>query len=287
MGHVRCFGFASCQQESTMKILMALSMSALAFSLMVGLTALTYAEEPQARVLETQVISTYSEAYHGWPTLIQRHDGELVVVYSGGREKHVCPFGRVEMIQSSDQGKSWSFPRVLMDGPIDDRDAGLCETSQGSLLVSTFTSLAYEDGLATLQGKERERWLAVHHRLSAEQRQRELGVWMMRSSDGGVTWSARYPCMVSSPHGPVALRDGRLLYAGVSLWQQERRVGIVQSLDDGLTWKWMVDIPSGEGHALEQYHELHLVECQSGRLLVHIRNHNPMHQFGNLANRIG
>ena len=30
-----------------------------------------------------------------------------------------------------------------MDSATDDRDAGLCETSQGTLLVTTFTSLSY------------------------------------------------------------------------------------------------------------------------------------------------
>ena len=47
-------------------------------------------------------------------------------------------------MRSKDQGQTWSFPRVLIDGPIDDRDAGIVETAKGSILVTTFTSLAYE-----------------------------------------------------------------------------------------------------------------------------------------------
>lgn len=35
------------------------------------------------------------------------------------------------------------YPRTILDGPIDDRDAGVLETMKGSLLVTTFTSLAY------------------------------------------------------------------------------------------------------------------------------------------------
>ena len=31
-----------------------------------------------------------------------------------------------------------------MDGPIDDRDAGVLETAKGTILITTFTSLAYE-----------------------------------------------------------------------------------------------------------------------------------------------
>ncbi len=36
----------------------------------------------------------------------------------------------------------------LLDSAIDDRDAGLLETARGTLLASTFTSLAYQDHMA-------------------------------------------------------------------------------------------------------------------------------------------
>ena len=41
-------------------------------------------------------------------------------------------------------GIFWTWPEVVLDGPIDDRDAGVLETRQGTLLITTFTSLAYE-----------------------------------------------------------------------------------------------------------------------------------------------
>ena len=97
-----------------------------------------------ATIHDTRVISHLKHRYHGWPTLARRGSGELLVVCSGGRETHVCPFGRVELIRSKDEGQTWSWPEVVMDGPIDDRDAGVVETAKGSLLVTTFTSLAYE-----------------------------------------------------------------------------------------------------------------------------------------------
>src|SRR4051812_1936402 len=78
---------------------------------------------PSIQVLETRVISPDSEYYHGWPTLTRRRNGQLAAVWSGGREDHICPFGRVEMMTSDNNGKSWTWPRVLIDGAIDDRDA--------------------------------------------------------------------------------------------------------------------------------------------------------------------
>jgi len=241
----------------------------------------TQAAAPAAEVLEVRSIYPDPSYYTGWPTLCRRANGQLIVTASGGREAHVCPFGRVEMITSDDDGKSWSWPRTLLDGPIDDRDSGVLETSKGSLLVTTFTSLAYEPVLAKANqdkkwdvGKLAE-WNAVNARLPAETRKKELGVWMIRSSDGGVTWSARYDALVSSPHGPIQLADGRLLYAGKDLWRDGTRVGVCESTDDGLSWRWLAYIEPRDGDKHSEYHELHAVETGDGRILVQIRNHNP------------
>lgn len=244
--------------------------------------------QPSLTVGPIRTISQSPELYCGWPTLTRRSNGQLILVWSGGREHHVCPFGRVDMMRSDDGGETWSWPRTLLDGAIDDRDAGVIETAKGSLLVTTFTSLAYQrelDRQIAWSNKEQQqkgrwseaklaRWRAVHDRISEEQRQAELGQWMIRSTDGGVTWSKRYGCIVNSPHGPTQLSDGRLVYAGKELWTGERSVGVCESLDDGETWRWLAKIPERDGDRKENYHELHAVEAPSGRLIVHIRNHN-------------
>ncbi|MDZ4685921.1 MAG: sialidase family protein [Planctomycetaceae bacterium] len=244
-----------------------------------------FAADPALVIEDLRVISWKPPLYHGWPTLARRKNGELLLAFSGGRETHVCPFGRVELMRSQDDGKTWRWPQVLLDGPIDDRDAGIVETPRGSILVTTFTSLAYEPVLAKAEAikpgepgaweplRLRE-WQAVHQRLTAAQRTSELGTWMIRSTDGGVTWSARYPVPLNSPHGPIALRDGRLLYPGVELWKAARRVGVCQSSDDGVTWSGVTDLPVRKGDDSSQYHELHAVEAANGTIVCHIRNHN-------------
>lgn len=225
---------------------------------------------PVIERIETRIISLDGAHYHGWPTLLRRRNGELVVVCSGGRRAHVCPFGRVEMIRSRDDGGTWSWPRVLLDSAIDDRDAGIVETHAGTLVVTTFTSLAFEPSLA----KAPPEWRAAADRLTPGQRRAELGQWVLRSEDGGITWSPRLSCPVNSPHGPIALADGRLLYPGKELWTGEGRIGACESRDDGRTWSWLATIPTREGDDPKDYHELHAVEADDGTLVCLIRNHN-------------
>ena len=238
------------------------------------------------QVDEVRTISLQPTLYHGWPTLTRRRDGELLVVCSGGRESHVCPFGRVELIRSHDDGTTWTFGRTLTDGPIDDRDAGIVETAHGTLLVTTFTSLAYvpelqraiesrRTGTSAMDDDRFTRWLGAHQRIEDDdQRNAQLGTWMLRSTDKGISWSMPYRVPVNSPHGPVALSDGRLMYAGVALWEEGRLVGACLSDDDGLTWQRLADIPARAGDDTANYHELHAVEAADGRWIVQIRNHN-------------
>jgi hypothetical protein len=227
-----------------------------------------------------RTISMQPDLYHGWPTVARRRNGDLVLAWSGDREAHVCPFGRVCYAVSRDEGSSWTWPRILMDSGTDDRDAGVVETERGSLLVTTFTSYAYEPILqrARREGKwpadRLARWEAAHNRLDAEQRKKQLGCWMLRSTDGGLTWSTPYQVPLNSPHGPIAISGGKLLYAGKDLWGEGKRVGISQSSDDGVTWSPLAELPIRAGDRAEEYHELHAIQAPSGRLIVQIRNHN-------------
>jgi len=230
---------------------------------------------PRARVGDIRTISLQPEFYSGWPTLIRSKAGSLFLVYSGGRESHVCPFGRVDLMRSHDDGKTWSWPETLMDSAIDDRDAGICETASGALLVTTFTSLTYESRKKNLTAEQQTRWDAVDRRLTAAQRQELQDTWMLRSSDAGLTWSAPFRVPLNSPHGPVLVSGGRLLYAGKKVWDAEGKVGVSESSDDGKTWHWLSDIPVRPGDHAKEYHELHAVQAANNSIILHIRNHNP------------
>jgi photosystem II stability/assembly factor-like uncharacterized protein len=232
-----------------------------------------------AKVHGIGVVSLRPNHYHGWPTLARRRNGQLLLVCSGGREMHVCPFGQVELMRSDDDGKTWTFPRVLLDLAIDDRDAGILETARGSLLATTFSSLAYEhyfrnSEINNWDAARQARWRGAHRRISEAERKAQLGTWMLRSTDGGVTWSTPYDSIVNSPHGPIQLADGRQLYAGKDLWKSGKWIGVCESTDDGRSWKKLAQIPTRPSDDPGEYHELHAVEAANGTLVAHIRNHN-------------
>ena len=226
----------------------------------------------------TKFISHQPSYYHGWPTVAARRDGSLVLVYSGGRDYHVCPFGRLDFMISKDGGETWSWPRTIMDSLTDDRDSGVVETKSGVLLATFFTSVAYQQHMNAPErllaktfgpklGATLARWKMAERGASQAERQADVGYWMMRSSDGGRTWSARYAGPGYCPHGPIALRDGRVFYAAAD----GKKAAAWISNDDGLSWTHLADLPTRAG-------ELHSVEAADGTLIVHVRDKVPTPQ---------
>ena len=243
---------------------------------------------PSVELIEVQPISRPAENYCGWPTVTRLSNGDLVAVYSGSRQQHVCPYGRIHFVRSTDEGRTWSEPVLLTSGPLDDRDAGIVEAANGDLVVVWFTSLAFERELqenlrfaAQLSPEERAEWEAISRSLNDTIRLRELGCWAKISSDGGKTWSQPVATQVNSPHGPIRLKNGTLFYAGK--FRAEGRIGerhspfslvigAAISCDHGRTWQRLSEIAPMPGHDGALYGELHAVEAADGRIVVHIRN---------------
>jgi hypothetical protein len=252
---------------------------------------------PAAKILSTRIVSWDPKYHVGWSTLIRRKNGKLLLGFNGGRDGHICPFGRLELMISHDEGKSWAYPRVVFDSVLDDRDFGLMETPAGTLLATTFSHSVYESTIKAMEqgrrvpfmseGEKRpdllvperlEAWKAARDWASPEERKSQTGEWMLRSTDGGLSWSAPYRCILTSSHGPITLKNGRLLFVGKVIrsetGQEPGKTGVCESFDDGLTWKWIAEIPAREGDKFTNYHELHACEASNGNLIAHIRNHN-------------
>jgi len=229
-----------------------------------------------ATIISTRVICEQPGRYIGWPSITRVNSGELIAVFSGDRDAHVCPWGKTQMIRSSDHGRTWSTEVTVNNTPLDDRDAGVIETAQGTLLVSWFTSLAFaEERHLEWQGIDActaACWRRHAQKLTPEIRERWLGSWVRRSDDGGSTWDPPVQVGITAPHGPIQLGDGRILYVGM-MHRDGRKsaIGVQHSLDDGRTWQNLTNIEIPPGEAITDFSEPHAAERADGRLIAMIR----------------
>ena len=215
-------------------------------------------------------------SYHGWPTVIRTKDNRLIAVCSGNRKAHVCPYGRVWMYVSEDEGKTWKGPQALSSGPLDDRDAGICQASDGSLLIHYFTSTSFLFRPPQLNNELQE----IAEKINVDILRKEHGFWMRRSTDGGKSWGEKYRVPLYSPHGPVLMKDGRLFFAGQRQGSLSRELTGTEefcaafSEDNGKTWQIKSVIPTPVGHDIRKIYEIHGIEAPNGTLIVQYRNHN-------------
>jgi len=223
---------------------------------------------PYAEIISTRVICKQPGKYIGWPSIAKTEQGELLVVFSGNRDAHVCPFGITQMIRSNDEGQTWSEPETINNTPLDDRDAGILETQNGTLLVNWFTSLAFD---REKYYQRNPSWKRHADKLGEETKKHWIGNWTRRSLDGGLSWEEPVKQAVSAPHGPIELSDGRLLYVGTAFVNDEKIIGVEQSMDDGVSWQLISSIPIGVEDDVAYAHEPHLVELSDGKLVAMFR----------------
>ncbi|MCP4644834.1 MAG: DUF1080 domain-containing protein [bacterium] len=212
-------------------------------------------EQTMATILWTGAVCNQPGRYIGWPSIAQAANGDLIAVFSGDRTAHISPEGQCQMVRSTDDGATWSDAITIHNTPIDDRDAGIIRTAKDTVLVSWFTN----PGGGPWQGH-----------------------WVIRSEDHGVTWGAPIRTEVTSPHGPVQLSDGRILFVGQRPHESHSDkydVGIQESTDDGRTWQTIGTFPVPEGARILSYDECHVVECASGKLLCCFRDCYAPHRM--------
>jgi sialidase-1 len=228
-------------------------------------------DQATATILDIGVIWEEDGTYVGWPSITRTSDGELIAVFSGDRERHVCPWGKTQLVRSSDNGKTWTKPETINNTPLDDRDAGIIQTKDGTLLVSWFTSLAFKSNAAYRRHLEK---------LTPEIIDEWLGYWVRRSEDNGKTWGEMTKMGATTPHGPIQLKDGRLLYVG--LHYDDKANAVMESKDDGRTWQRIAAIAIPDGELQANYHEPHVVETADGKLVAMSRYHEKDRTYSHL-----
>ena len=241
--------------------------------------------QPRAELLWTKVLCKEEGRYIGWPSVCRAPNGDLLAVFSGDRDAHVCPWGKVQMVRSTDGGASWSTPVNICNTILDDRDAGIITLDDGSLVMAWFTSIAYRsrirDRTKLKPGSPLFCWWLHDEKIPPAAVEEQLGAFTRRSLDGGKTWepAVRTPC--SAPHGPIQLKDGRLLYVGKSGDADHKNLGAgvgkivaAESTDRGKSWRVIGELPFPEQISVLRFcHEPHAVETADGRIVALTRSH--------------
>lgn len=238
--------------------------------------------QPRAEIKWSKTICKQEGCYIGWPTICRLQNGDLLTVFSGDRDGHICPWGKVQMVRSTDDGETWSAPVTIANTPLDDRDAGIVQMPDGEIIVTWFTSMCWSRYM-----KGHPDWPRHLSKIPQETIKQWFGNLLIRSRDNGRTWSKpeKLSNYAQTPHGPILLKDGTLLQIGRTTRKVENNAGgsfnktivtVSKSKDAGRTWEVLCpEIPdsNGENDVPDMFHEPHAVELADGTLVGLVRYH--------------
>ena len=194
--------------------------------------------------------------YEAFPDVCRLRGGHLLCVFYAGYghvsmpNKQLPKGGRICSATSKDGGLTWGEPRVVFDGPMDDRDPHIAQLRDGTLVCTFFSLFAKADG--GLGGE---------------------GSFLVRSIDGGRTWDTE-PTQIHKEwylSAPVReMPDGTLLLGMYQEGPAGAWGGVARSTDGGLSWQEPVRIPSAADYYLDA--ETDLVRLPNNRLFAALRS---------------
>lgn len=236
----------------------------------------------KVEVLSKKVICSNVDSIHnyfGWPSVARMHNGRLAMVASGFRLGHICPFGKVVISYSEDEGKTWSQPAAVMDTPLDDRDGGLTVFGENDVIVTSFNnSIGAQRAWAA---GNREYATYINSYLDVIEKkcdwEKYLGSTYRISHDDGKTFEKMMRIPVTCPHGPAAMPDGSLLYVGRKFSpddkfnSEETDLNCYRLFSDG-TYEFLSEIENVGENLLSC--EPHAIVLEDGKVIVHIRVQN-------------
>lgn len=210
-----------------------------------------FAEQPTHKIISR---GEAAGPYQAFPDVCRLPDGDLMCVFYAGYGHVSLPNdewprgGRICLVRSRDEGRTWSEPQVLFDGPQDDRDPHIAAMRDRSLVCSFF------------------QYRRVAGRL-------EYDVCLVVSRDGGTTWETEPRVLAAdrwAVSAPVREMPEGTRVLGVYTADDKTAYGaVVRSTDMGKTWSRPVAIDPESGVRLDA--ETDVIRLQDGKLFAALR----------------
>lgn len=246
---------------------------------------------------ETIISNPYSKHnYFGWPSVVKLGGSKVIAGASGFRLGHICPFGKGVIAYSYDEGKSFTFPVSVIDTVLDDRDVGLCSFGKNGLIVTSFNNTREMQRYHSSGHNEiRKNYIYSYlDSISDEEESAAIGSNFRISYDGGITFGEIYKSPVTSPHGPVELSDGTVLWVGSNYYNNNNVEDFYEYIS-----AYKIDIFNGKtefvGRVPDIYEdgkllkacEPYVVELPDGTLICHIRTEPNFTTYQTVSNDKG
>ncbi|MCQ2485027.1 MAG: glycoside hydrolase [Clostridia bacterium] len=216
--------------------------------------------------------------YFAWPSIAKMQDGRIAVACSGFRLEHICPFGKACISFSDDNGETYTPPTPVIDTTLDDRDAGIVPFGKSGAVLTSFNNTREFQYGCNPNNKYITSYLDT---VTDEEEKRDLGSEFCLSSDCGKSFGKIFKSPVTSPHGPIELNDGTVLWTGRIFNEKDSFLDGAQGVQcykinaDG-SMDLVGMIPDIEGlYSCEP----HVVQCPDRKLICHIRTENNFTLF--------
>jgi sialidase-1 len=192
--------------------------------------------------------------YQAFTDICRLVNGDLLCVFYAGYGHVSLPKegwpkgGRICMVRSSDEGKTWTPPQVVYDSPLDDRDPHIAAMRDGTVVCSFFT---YEipDGKPP-----------------------RCATCLVSSQDGGKSWESEHRVVAQDWPSSAPVRELPDGVRVLGVYHDDGATaygGIIRSTDSGKTW--CEPIPIGKGSGVRLDAETDFVLLKDGTLYAALR----------------
>lgn len=213
--------------------------------------------------------------YQAFTDAVRLDNGDILVVFYAGDGHVTYPSdaypdaGRICMVRSTDNGKSWSSPVTIYDDVADNRDPHISQMSDGTVVLTFFNTL-----FGDVVEREGSSSSPIHYQQQHRQR-KSGGILFLRSFDRGNTWEAEAHHMPTGTYNHACsapmreLNDGTWVYPAYHQGGEEAWGTVLHSTDKGETWGEPVFIGQGSGVYLPA--ETDIITLKDGTIFAALR----------------